>query len=59
MVRFWIQEYPVIAWGTGEKVMIDCWFWRDENCEEDIGPFDYFEEATADYAKFRDIEGRG
>lgn len=25
------------------------WFWRDENCEEPIGPFDTREEAIDDY----------
>jgi hypothetical protein len=30
------------------------WFWRDEDCDEPMGPFDNREEAVADH---RDMRG--
>ena len=28
------------------------WYWRDDTCEEDIGPFDNLESAVLDYAAY-------
>jgi hypothetical protein len=47
-VRFFTAEYPV---GFGVRSLR--WFWRDNDCDEDIGPFDSRMEAVRDYATIR------
>ena len=32
---------------------LDGWYWRDDACDEPMGPFATLNEARADYAKMR------
>jgi len=41
------QIIGLIYWVDG------AWFWRDEDCEEPMGPFETRDEASADYRELR------
>jgi hypothetical protein len=33
----------------------DRWYWRDDKCEESMGPFDSHAEALSDYRELRNL----
>jgi hypothetical protein len=48
------QIVSLIYWQASERDVVNGeWFWRDEFCEEPMGPFDSRAEAAADYRALR------
>ena len=48
--RFWkVQNEPY----TDEVRHVNGWYWRDEQCEEPMGPFTTRAEAESDYLSLR------
>ena len=53
------QIVSLIYWQSGDDVVNGAWYWRDEFCDEPMGPFLTRSEAAADYRLMRHTTNQG